>query len=295
MRLRVDEANYLMCNVVAKIKSSLFLVYPILKIQRPIQKNTPPKSEGEFMLLKLKQFALALLLINSAALANDITQLDGDWYSFKWKYGYSLSNGKGVAFASNSPNFKVGQEIVRLTAVGKNSFVGENVFKDGKFHKVKATLDQDGKLLFEGEKNVKWEMEKIDPETYSSIVNSKPEKQAKKKDTEMSGAGSGNDSQREIGTCIGFISKTIDVNGVENVDSRYMKYLKKNNKLVTDVINTTRNYPQCFEAGVIISDCLQAKKVSSKTIGLMMGYNTGLTNYNDSVSKAVMSAACVEL
>ncbi len=127
------------------------------------------------MWLKLKQFALALLLVNSVASANDISQLDGDWYSFKWKYGYSLSNGKGVAFATNSPNFKVGQEIVRLTAVGKNSFVGENVYKDGKFHKVKATLDPDGKLLFEGEKNVKWEMERIDPETYSSIVNSKSE------------------------------------------------------------------------------------------------------------------------
>jgi len=135
------------------------------------------------MLLKLKQFALALLLINSVASANDISQLDGDWYSFKWKYGYSLSNGKGVAFATNSPNFKVGQEIVRLTAVGKNSFVGENVYKDGKFHKDKATLDPDGRLLFEGEKNVKWEMERIDPETYSSIVDSKPEKQVKKKDT----------------------------------------------------------------------------------------------------------------
>ena len=134
------------------------------------------------MWLKLKQFALALLLINSVASANDVSQLDGDWYSFKWKYGYSLSNGKGVAFATNSPKFKIGQEIIRLTAVGNNSFVGENVYKDGKFYKVKATLDQDGKLLFEGEKNVKWEMEKIDPETFSSIVNSKPDKQAKKKD-----------------------------------------------------------------------------------------------------------------
>ena len=123
--------------------------------------------------LKLKQLALALLLISSVASANDISQLDGDWYSFKWKYGYSLSSGKGVAFATNSPNFKVGQEIVRLTAVGKNSFVGENVYKDGKFHKVKATLDQDGKLLFEGEKNVKWEMERIESNKLSELKKSK--------------------------------------------------------------------------------------------------------------------------
>ncbi len=130
---------------------------------------------------KFFQFMVVSFLATSSASANDISQLDGDWYSFKWKYGYSLSSGKGVAFATNSPNFKVGQEIIRLSAVGKNSFVGENIYKDGKFYKVKATLQPDGKLLFEGEKNVKWEMEKIDPETYSSIVNAKPEKQAKSK------------------------------------------------------------------------------------------------------------------
>ena len=130
---------------------------------------------------KLSQFMIFGFLAVSAASADDISQLDGDWYSFKWKYGYSLNNGKGVAFATNSPNFKVGQEIVRLSSTGKNAFVGENIYKDGKFYKVKATLQPDGKLLFEGEKNVKWEMEKIDPETYSSIVSAKPEKQAKSK------------------------------------------------------------------------------------------------------------------
>jgi len=130
---------------------------------------------------KFFQFVVFSFLATSIASADDISQLDGDWYSFKWKYGYSITSGKGVAFATNSPNFKVGQEIIRLSAVGKNSFVGENIYKDGKFYKVTATLQPDGKLLFEGEKNVKWEMEKIDPETYSSIVKSKPEKQAKSK------------------------------------------------------------------------------------------------------------------
>jgi len=127
------------------------------------------------------QFICFFLLLNSIASASDLNKLDGDWYSYKWKYGYSLSEGKGVAFATNSPTFKVGQEIVRLTSVGKNTFVGENIYKDGKFYKVKATLQANGKLLFEGEKNVKWEMERIDPETYSSIVNSINEKQSKSK------------------------------------------------------------------------------------------------------------------
>lgn len=123
------------------------------------------------MWLKLKQFVMALLLVNSIASANDVAQLDGDWYSYKWKYGYSLSQGKGVAFATNSPNFKVGQEIVRLTSVGDNAFVGENIYKDGKFYKIKATLQSDGKLVFEDEKNVKWEMERIQSSEVKKIKN----------------------------------------------------------------------------------------------------------------------------
>lgn len=96
------------------------------------------------------------------------------------------------------------------------------------------------------------------------------------------------------GVCIGFISKEIDVKGVANVDGRYMKYLKTKNKLVTDVINTQKNHAQCFEGGVIISDCLQAKNVNSKIIGLMLGYNTGITNYKDAADRAIMSLACME-
>lgn len=125
------------------------------------------------MWLKFKQFGLAVLLLNSIAFASDITQLDGDWYSFKWKYGYTLKNGRGVATITNSPLFEVGQEIVRLKAVGKDSFVGENIYKDGAFYKVKVTLQPNGKLLFEGQKNVKWEMEKIDADKLATLKKSK--------------------------------------------------------------------------------------------------------------------------
>jgi hypothetical protein len=109
------------------------------------------------MLRTIIRFVTFYFFLHSLASANDTSKLDGDWYSFKWKYGYSLNSGKGIAFATNSPNFRIGQEIVRLTAVGRNAFVGENVYKDGKFYKVKVTLQPDGKLFFEGEKNVKWE------------------------------------------------------------------------------------------------------------------------------------------
>jgi uncharacterized protein (DUF2147 family) len=100
-----------------------------------------------------------------------VSKLNGEWYSYKWKYGYTLKNGKGHATIVNSSNFKEGQEIVRLAALSDTSFFGENVYKDGKFYKVKVTLKPDGKLLFEGEKNVTWEMERIDYKTLSDLKN----------------------------------------------------------------------------------------------------------------------------
>jgi hypothetical protein len=122
------------------------------------------------MRTKVLELFLCLIAVHPILYAADINQIDGEWYSYKWKYGYTLKNGKGLATITNSPAFKVGQEIVRLTAVGKNSFVGENVYKDGIFYKVKVTLQPNGKLFFEGEKNVKWEMERISEETLQSLV-----------------------------------------------------------------------------------------------------------------------------
>jgi hypothetical protein len=114
-------------------------------------------------------FFFCILMLTQIANATDISKLNGEWYSYKWKYGYTLKDGKGYATIVNSPNFKEGQEIVRLAALSDTSFFGENVYKDGKFYKVKVTLKPDGKLYFEGEKNAKWEMEKINKKTLSKL------------------------------------------------------------------------------------------------------------------------------
>jgi hypothetical protein len=119
------------------------------------------------------KFFIGLTWLHCVAFAADINQIDGEWYSYKWKYGYTLKNGRGAATITNSPLFEIGQEIVRLKAVGKDSFVGENVYKDGAFYKVKVTLQPNGKLLFEGEKNVKWEMERIDSDQLNTLKKSK--------------------------------------------------------------------------------------------------------------------------
>jgi uncharacterized protein (DUF2147 family) len=95
-----------------------------------------------------------------AASESWLKQLDGNWSSKEWKYGYQLKNGVGIATATNSPNFRVGQKIIQLTAKSATSFVGQQVYKDGKFYNVKVTLQPDGRLYFEGEKNAKWYMER---------------------------------------------------------------------------------------------------------------------------------------
>jgi len=94
------------------------------------------------------------------AVANDLQMLDGNWYSKQWNYGYELKNGVGIATSTNSPNFVVGQKILQLNQVGPNQFAGEQIYRDGKFYKVSVTLLPDGRLSFEGERNVKWVMER---------------------------------------------------------------------------------------------------------------------------------------
>ena len=90
-----------------------------------------------------------------------LNKLDGSWYSEQWKYGYDLKDGVGIATSSNSPKFKPGDKIINLTASGENVYQGEQIYTDGKFYKVNATLQPDGTLAFVGEKNAKWVMKRI--------------------------------------------------------------------------------------------------------------------------------------
>jgi hypothetical protein len=84
--------------------------------------------------------------------------LDGHWYSPEWKYGYQLRNGLGIATSSNSIKFKPGDPIIELIPIGSNQFQGKQIYTDGNFYNVRATFLPDGRLYFEGEKNVKWYM-----------------------------------------------------------------------------------------------------------------------------------------
>ena len=110
--------------------------------------------------LKSILMTISFLFVSLSAHAQ-IATLDGNWHSPQWKYGYVLKDGMGMATSTNSPNFQVGQNIIQLSATSPTTFTGQQVYTDGKFYKVTVTLLADGRLSFEGEKNVKWIMERI--------------------------------------------------------------------------------------------------------------------------------------
>ena len=101
---------------------------------------------------------LAIMPMQKVLAPAAVTQLNGRWFSTQWKYGYELKDGVGTATASNSAKFKVGDEIIYLKPVSNNSFEGEQVYQDGKFHPIKVSLLPDGRLQFRGEKNISWTM-----------------------------------------------------------------------------------------------------------------------------------------
>lgn len=123
-----------------------------------------------FMLRIFQTIALLFCGFSSAYAQNALEVIDGNWYSKQWKYGYVLKNGIGTATSTNSPNFQVGQQILQLTATSHTTFSGRQVYTDGKFYLVTATLHADGRLHFEGEKNAKWVMERVGATTQASPV-----------------------------------------------------------------------------------------------------------------------------
>lgn len=104
--------------------------------------------------------ALLVTPMRKGAATGPVATLNGNWVSTKWKYGYTLQDGLGTATATNSAKFKVGDEIIILRATEKNSFEGEQVYQDGKFHPISASLLPDGRLQFKGEKNITWIMDR---------------------------------------------------------------------------------------------------------------------------------------
>ncbi|WP_281970120.1 MULTISPECIES: hypothetical protein [unclassified Polynucleobacter] len=128
-----------------KRKEEPIIASPPVAAQAPVEAPVAP--------------AQAAPVLNAAD--QELNSINGIWYSSQWKYGYELKNGVGVATSSNSPKFAPGDIILRLRPVMFGQFEGEQMYKDGKFYKVNVSLTADGRLYFEGDKNVKWYMDKV--------------------------------------------------------------------------------------------------------------------------------------
>lgn len=94
--------------------------------------------------------------------AHSARVFDGHWYSPEWKYGYRLRDGVGVASSTNSPKFNVGDVIIRIRAVGPRAFEGQQVYRDGRWYRIRGELRSDGRIYIDGEKNVSWYMTRTD-------------------------------------------------------------------------------------------------------------------------------------
>lgn len=105
--------------------------------------------------------SLASKYLKPVSYPESIRELDGEWYSPEWKYGYRLNNGVGTATYSNSPNFRPGDRIIFLTNLGIGLYTGRQVYRDGNFYSIQATLYND-RLCIQGERNVNWCMVRIE-------------------------------------------------------------------------------------------------------------------------------------
>ena len=156
--LKVNDLAHDASALLAALKSAdAELQALMVEWNRPQTKQPAPqalKQAGE----ATTQNAPAIAPAADPALA----PLDGRWFSDEGKYGYRLSGGIGTVTVSNSPNFKPGDQIVFLKPAGETRFVGEQVQEDGKSYPVSVSLMPDGRLAFQGDRNVKWTVRRDD-------------------------------------------------------------------------------------------------------------------------------------
>ena len=222
--------------------------------------------------------------------ANAIQTLNGNWYSPQWKYGYVLQNGVGTATSTNSPNFNVGQNIIQLTATAHNKFSGQQVYTDGKFYNVTATLQPDGNLYFEGEKNVKWTMTRV-----GAATNIKP--------TTHDSSLKNSSHPMEVGMCMGMVSHAIANN------------LIRKDRLQKNTANITNKYQPAFaRLSSVVDKCTRGSssgevfKVCISKLddrndrefmnGFASGYGAALAGYSgygtsEGLSIAVLEQTCI--
>ncbi len=65
---------------------------------------------------------------------------NGEWYSHDYKYSFRINGKEGVATLSNSPNYRVGDLMLRIDSFDGALYHGQQIFTDGKWHNVTMQL-----------------------------------------------------------------------------------------------------------------------------------------------------------
>ncbi|CAN1557287.1 hypothetical protein MCEGE14_02472 [Burkholderiaceae bacterium] len=151
-----------------------------MNLSAKIKKNLISQS-GKFFIFNGKNFIevifadsqttarTAISQTSSTQISDELSKLNGKWFSQIANYGYLLTNGVGVATHTNSSKFNIGDKIIELTSTGNNSFQGQQIYQNGKFYSVRMKLISQNRLLVQGEGNVSWYMDRetgnpIDPD-----------------------------------------------------------------------------------------------------------------------------------
>ena len=96
-----------------------------------------------------------------------------------------------------------------------------------------------------------------------------------------------------LGKCMGYIQ--YQVNRKINVHESHVKFYNKYIGHVGPLMQIAAQYPSCSKPGINIKGCLRNNGVNDKIINLVIGVNTGGEAHKDPTTKALMSAACMEL
>lgn len=185
---------------------------------------------------------------SNKVLCDALGKLNGNWYSEKWKYGYELNNGIGVATSSNSAAFRVGDKIIRISPTSSNTFAGEQIYNDGKFYKITVTLEGDGRLTFNGEKNASWVMTRVTPQNSTnlitqtqnaSIINSSATQSSSAVDSknnsnsvQSNSANAGTPKSNKPSDANSYCEKVMSSEAAANVGKKYVATVEKLNELL---------------------------------------------------------------
>ena len=96
-----------------------------------------------------------------------------------------------------------------------------------------------------------------------------------------------------LGKCMGYIQ--YQVNRKIDVHESHVKFYNKYIEHVGPLMKIAGQYPSCSKPGMNIKDCLSNNGVNDEIINLAIGVNTGGEAHKDPTTKALMSAACMEL